>query len=129
MPLVATWMQLEIIMPNEVSEKEKYKYHMISLICGIWLMTQMNLTMKQKQSREQREQTCAHRGGGAWTRMEWGTRVSGVDEQGPTAEHRELYSVSLRAFKKSAYIYTHLVNLLYTWNYHNIVNQLNFNIK
>ena len=34
MPLVATWMQLEIIVPNEVSEKEKHKYH-ISLICGI----------------------------------------------------------------------------------------------
>ena len=29
----ATWMQLEII--SEVSQKEKEKYHMISLICGI----------------------------------------------------------------------------------------------
>ena len=32
MPFVATWMELEIIMLNEVSHKEKDKYHMISLI-------------------------------------------------------------------------------------------------
>ena len=31
----ATWMDLEIIIPSEVSQKEKDKYHMISLICGI----------------------------------------------------------------------------------------------
>ena len=35
MPTVATWMQLEIIILSEVSQKEKDKYHMISLICGI----------------------------------------------------------------------------------------------
>ena len=35
MPLAATWMELEIIILNKVSQKEKDKYHMISLICGI----------------------------------------------------------------------------------------------
>ena len=30
----ATWMQLEIIIQSEESQKEK-DYHMISLICGI----------------------------------------------------------------------------------------------
>ena len=35
MPFAATWMDLEIITPSEVSQKEKDKYHMISLICGI----------------------------------------------------------------------------------------------
>ena len=30
----ATWMDLEIIILSEVSETEKDKYHMISLICG-----------------------------------------------------------------------------------------------
>ena len=35
MPLAATWMHLEIIILSEVSQKEKNKYHMISLICGI----------------------------------------------------------------------------------------------
>ena len=35
MPSVATWRDLEIIILSEVNQKEKDKYHMISLICGI----------------------------------------------------------------------------------------------
>ena len=35
MSFVATWMDLEIIILNEVNQKEQDKYHMISLICGI----------------------------------------------------------------------------------------------
>ena len=35
MPFATTWMQLEIITLNEISQKEKDEYHMISLTCGI----------------------------------------------------------------------------------------------
>ena len=35
MPFAATWMDLEIIILSEVSQTEKDKYHMISLIYGI----------------------------------------------------------------------------------------------
>ena len=35
MPFAATWMDLEIIILSKVSQTEKDKYHMISLICGI----------------------------------------------------------------------------------------------
>ena len=35
MPFAATWMDLEIIALSEVRQKEKDKYYMISLICGI----------------------------------------------------------------------------------------------
>ena len=36
MPFVAIWMNLESLIPSEVSQKEKDKYHVISLICGIY---------------------------------------------------------------------------------------------
>ena len=35
MSFTATWMDLGIIILSEVSQKEKNRYHMISLICGI----------------------------------------------------------------------------------------------
>ena len=34
MPFVATWMDLEIIILSEISQKEKGKYHMMPLTCG-----------------------------------------------------------------------------------------------
>ena len=34
-PFAATWMDLEIIILSEVSQTEKDKYHMITLICII----------------------------------------------------------------------------------------------
>ena len=35
MPFATTWMELETLILNEVSQKEKDKYHMIPLISGI----------------------------------------------------------------------------------------------
>ena len=37
MPFAATWMDLEVVILSEVTqtEKDKYQYHMIELICGI----------------------------------------------------------------------------------------------
>ena len=34
-PFAAKWMDLEIVILSEVSQTEKEKYHMTSLICGI----------------------------------------------------------------------------------------------
>ena len=69
-PFAATWMQLEIIILSEVSHKEKDKCHMISLICGIYNMAQMNLSTKQKQTHRHRDQTCGFWGQGG-RGMDW----------------------------------------------------------
>ena len=64
-------MDLEIIILSEVSQKEKDKPQMISLICGIYDMTQMNLFMKQKQTHRYREQTCGCQGGRDGEGIDW----------------------------------------------------------
>ena len=35
MLFATTWMQLDIIILSKASQKDKAKYHMISLLCGI----------------------------------------------------------------------------------------------
>ena len=59
MPFVATWidlkMDLMLIILSKVSQKEKDKYHMISLLCGSLNTTQMNLSTKQKLTHRHRE--------------------------------------------------------------------------
>ena len=35
-PFAKTWMDLEIVIQSEVSQKEKNKYRMLMHICGIW---------------------------------------------------------------------------------------------
>ena len=35
MPFIAIWMELETLILSEMSQKDKDKYHMISLITGI----------------------------------------------------------------------------------------------
>ena len=44
MPSAATWMDLEIILQSEVSQKKKDKYHVISLMC-VWSIAQLCSTL------------------------------------------------------------------------------------
>ena len=48
MPFAATWMELETLILSQVSQKEKDKYHMLSLVSGIRCMLQMNLSTEKK---------------------------------------------------------------------------------
>ena len=48
MPFATTWMELETLILSEVSQKDKDKYHMISLISGISYRAQMNLSTEKK---------------------------------------------------------------------------------
>ena len=58
MPFAATWMDLEIIILSEVSEKEKDKYHMI---CAY--MWYLKNDTKQKQTHRRRKQTYGYQRG------------------------------------------------------------------
>ena len=63
MPFVATWMGLEIVRLSDVSQTEKEKFHMTSLVCGIEKeIMQMNLLTKQKESHRLRKQTYGFQG-------------------------------------------------------------------
>ena len=46
MQMAAAWIDLEIIIPSEVSQTEKDKYHMIPLICEISSFTKQKLIYK-----------------------------------------------------------------------------------
>ena len=48
MPFAATWMELENLILSEMSQKDKDKYHMISLITGIYYPAQMNISSEKK---------------------------------------------------------------------------------
>ena len=55
LPFAAAWMDLENIILSEVSQAEKDKYYMLSLIHGISKIIQMNLCAKQKQTHRPRK--------------------------------------------------------------------------
>ena len=50
LPFAAVWMDLDNIMLSEISQTEKDKYCMISLIYGILKIIQTNVYVKQKQT-------------------------------------------------------------------------------
>ena len=51
MPSAAAWTDLEMIILSEVSQTEKKKHHMTSLLCGIEKETkQINLLTKEEET-------------------------------------------------------------------------------
>ena len=71
MPFVATWVDLEIIRLNRVSQSEKDKYHTIlSSFVPSKKMIQMNLFTEQKQPHRHRKQIYPYkRGNGEWAEV------------------------------------------------------------
>ena len=58
------WVDLETVIWSEVSQKDKDKYHIIPLICGVYKkMIQINLFANQKENHRCREQTYSYQGG------------------------------------------------------------------
>ena len=55
LPFATTWMELEGIMLSEISQSEKDKYHMTSLIWGIYNTKQMNIREGKQKEYKNRE--------------------------------------------------------------------------
>ena len=72
MLLIATWIELKIIILIEVSQKEKDKYHMILLICGILIRHNELIYNTETDSQTQRRDVVAKR------KEEWGRDGLGV---------------------------------------------------
>ena len=51
MPFAMTWMELESIVLSKISQSEKDKYHMISLICAIKETKQMSKGEKRERDK------------------------------------------------------------------------------
>ena len=66
MPFAAMWMDLEIIILNEVRQRKTNIIQYFLLIYGIKNSTQMNLFTKQKQTRRYRKKTYG------FQRRKWG---------------------------------------------------------
>ena len=64
MPFAATWTGLEMIILSEVSQREKDKYHTISLRRRFYITAQMNLTYTTETDLQTQEQTCGCQGQG-----------------------------------------------------------------
>ena len=100
MPFAVIWMQLEILILNEVSQKEKDKYDMISLTCGIQNMAQINLSYNQKQTHRHSRPVVVKGQWKEWNGLGvWGYSMQTITfrmdkQQGPIAQHRELYPIS-----------------------------------
>ena len=60
LPFAAKWMDLEGIMLSEISQTEKDKYCLISLICGILKIQKLENITKKDQTHRSREQTSGY---------------------------------------------------------------------
>ena len=64
LPFATIWTDLEAIMLSEVSQTEKHKYCMISLLCGFLKTKQMNKRNKRESHRHREQTGACQRGGG-----------------------------------------------------------------
>ena len=63
MPFAATWIELDMIILNEVSQTEKDKYHIIPNTWEPKKVMQLNLFIKLKQTHSHRKQTYGYQRG------------------------------------------------------------------
>lgn len=83
------WNQQQATHILRVHQTEKDKHPMLSLICGMYTMTPVNLAIKQKQTHGQREQPCGCQGvAGGGRGLDWESGISRCKRLPREKEHR-----------------------------------------
>ena len=70
-PFAQTWMELDIAIQSEVSQKEKNRYCKYCLYVEFRKMLEMNLFERQKQRHRCREKMYGYQGGKGWGGRNW----------------------------------------------------------
>ena len=76
MLFAVTWMDLEIVILSEVSQTEKDKYHMISLICGIFRKLYKWELVYKTESQIQKTNLCLPGGKAGWEKDKLGIGIN-----------------------------------------------------
>ena len=106
MPLAATWMDLEIIIP---SQKEKGKYHVISHVWNLKYDSN-KLIYETETDFRHRDQTCGFQGGGlvvcvCWRGIDWGFGISRCN-----LLYREWINIKVPLYNTGNYIQYLVIN-------------------
>ena len=72
MPFTVTWMDIEIVIQSEISQKEKDNYYIVQLICGIQRNGTYELTCKPEIESQMQKTHLWYQGGegGWWDELE-----------------------------------------------------------
>ena len=116
-PFAATWVDLEIIILSELSQIEKDKYHMMSLLRHLLKRIQKNFFIKWTPTHRRGN----HRGRNTLGGWDEHTHLYVKNYQGPTVEHREAYSMFHKMLRdgEQKNMYSWFI-LLWTWKWYNI---------
>ena len=68
MPFAEMWLDLETVIQSEVSQKEKSKYHVLMLICGIQKNGTDDLICKAETDTDIENKRMDTKGEGKWVR-------------------------------------------------------------
>ena len=76
------WIDLDTVIPSEIGQREKKKYHILIHIRGTWRNWYRWSYLQSRKRDRCREQTCGYQGGkgGAWGELEdWDWYIYTID--------------------------------------------------